>query len=533
MPQRFWVNTARRRVLGEMVEILGGSAALADARGRHQWRRELSETVEGLELEPYPTPRQEFIEAIRACGARPGGLELLLETTQFVAPALSHWLRPLLDEWNAVDLYDARDWTALRNALDVALPELSTTVVEICGDRIRLPSHCTTAWRAFLYLACRNTPPGGLPPSMVLLEHLASHADLASSVGELHAWNDHFAQLWELTDGDGGLRALRTALAIGRTARDRPAGVVSVSDRQAEAAGAASERPVIKLFIKVAPDLTPVDGKGRRKGRRDARYRLSARVKYAESAGLHHESEGEPEEPVSRSRVPMAVAGLLTRMAELWQSRAEDVVLEFFLPTELLNEPVEWWNRDPLLGYPNPLFSKYPEIFVHSLERVQRRELHHAWRMRWARWKNHPDMGSVHWCDPEGRGIDEHLALLDARIGKQDEVVAMVLSEPPQPQRGLGMRELRLGLDLGVPVFIHHREDSASEAFRSTVREGLAEGGLAMLPARARQWKSDSATGATGTQADPVKHLSVIWDNPEQLLDGGPCAPVAFVGGID
>lgn len=528
MSERLAENRARRRVLGEMVNVLGGSAALADARGRHQWRRELCEVFGGLELEQYPTPHQEFYEAVRACGDLPGGLEALLEITGFVAPSLTHRLRPLLDEWNAADLYRGRDWAALRQALDIGIPELNAIVAEVCGDRFRLPAHCTTAWHTFLHLACRNTPPGGLPPSMVLLEHLALHPDLASSVGELHAWNDHFAHEWGVADGDDGLISMRAGLAGGRTVDVLPLG-----GRSVDGLGAEPERPVIRLFVKVAPDLTPVDAKGRKQGRREARYRLAARVRYAESSGLHQEPQGEPRELVTRSRIPVAVAELLTRMAELWQSRAEEVVLEFFLPTELLNEPVEWWNRNPQLGYSNPILSKYHEIFIHSLERVQRRELHHAWRMRWARWKSRPEQADVHWCDTEGRSTDEHLALLDARIGRRDEVVAMVLSEPPRPRSGLGLRELRVGLDLGVPVLIHHREDSASEAFRSVVREGLAEDGLAKLPERARQWKSDCAAGGNGSQEDPVRDLSVIWDNPELLLDGGPCAPATFVGGID
>lgn len=529
MSERFPESRGRRRVLGEMVNVLGASAALADARGRHQWRRELSEALDGLELEPYPTPHQEFFEAVRACGDLPGGLEALLEITGFVAPALIHRLRPLLDEWNAADLYRGRDWSALRQALDVGIPELHAIVAEVCGDRFRLPAHCTTAWHTFLHLACRNTRPGGLPPSMELLERLALHADLASSVGELYAWNDHFAHEWGVVDGDDGLIATRAGLAGGRTGDVLPrAGRSTVDGLDGE-----PERPVIKLFVKVAPDLTPVDAKGRRQGRREARYRLAARVRYAESSWLHQEPEGDPRELVTRSRVPVAVAELLTRMAELWQSRSEEVVLEFFLPTELLNEPVEWWNRNPQLGYANPILSKYHEIFIHSLERVQRRELHHAWRMRWARWKSRPGQADVHWCDAEGRSSDEHLALLDAQIGRRDEVVAMVLSEPPRPRSGVGLRELRLGLDLGVPVLIHHREDSASETFRSVVREGLAEDGLSKLPERTRQWKSDCAAGGIGSREDPVRDLSVIWDDPELLLDGGPCAPATFVGGID
>jgi hypothetical protein len=458
-------------------------------------------------------------------------LELFVEATVFLAPALEHRLYPLLDRWSALDLYQGRDWTALQHALDVPVLGLAGEISAVTADRIRLPSYCVTAWHAFLHLSRHNAAPGGLPPGLVLLEHLAVRAELASSVGELCAWSEHFAVQWGISSGENGLLQLRSTLNDRHMPTAPPPAGDSTQEQPAEEVPAA---PVIRLFIKLAPDLTPRQGTGVKPRRKDGRYRLSARVRYPESAGLHHEQEGEDEESVPRGRLPVAVAGLLTRMAELWRSRAEDVVLEFFLPTELLNEPIEWWNRDPAAGYPNPLFSKYPEILVHSLERLQRRELHHAWRTRWARWKSRPESGGgVYWCDPEGHETEKYLALLDARIGKQDDVVAMVLSGPPQPRAALGLRELRLGLDLGVPVFIHHRHH-ATEAFRSVVRDGLSEqGGLANLRARARQWKGDlAAAGNLSSQEDPARHVSVIWDDPEQLLDGGPSAPAAFVGRI-
>ncbi|WFB06722.1 hypothetical protein LRS74_06440 [Streptomyces sp. LX-29] len=530
-----------------MVDVLGAAAALNDARGRYQWRRELSEAFDDLELDPYPTPRQEYIEAVRACGEHEGGLELLLDVTHFVAPAVSHRLRPLVDEWHSVDLYGDHGWSALRAALDIGLPELPALVAEVCGDRYRLPTHCATAWHAFVHLACRNAPPDGLPPSMALLEHLAVHADLASAVGELRAWNDRHAESWGLREGPNGLLALRAALSRPRgpgraesagpsagTADGAPRGGVDPA-RSTDPAVDAGGQPVIRVYIKVAPDLTPADSGTRRQGRREQRYRLSTRVKYVESAQLHQESGGEPPDSVPRNRLPAAVAQVLTSMSELWRSRAEGVVLDFFLPNELLNEPVEWYDRNPRLGYANPLLSKYPEIVLHSLERVQRRSLHHAWRMRWARWQSRPGGGEVHWCDPEGRRPEEHLALLDARIGKQEDIAGMVLSEPPQPRGGLGLRELGLGLDLGVPVLIHHRQDSGSAQFRSLVREALTvtDEGLSKLPVRAREWKCDSAAGGIDSpESAVIKNLSIIWDDPAHLLDG-PSAPATFVGGFD
>ncbi|MFB6956718.1 hypothetical protein ACFCYB_06680 [Streptomyces sp. NPDC056309] len=537
MPQGLAVQTEQhRRIRREVVGVLAESSALTDTRGRHQWRRELTQLLGGQSLAEFPTAQQEFVEAVRVCEQRADGLSLLVEATSLVAPALEHRLAPLVEEFHALQLYESRDWTALRAALTVGLTELDATVARVTGGRVRLPPYCTTAWQAFLHLSGLAAMPGVvLSPGMVLLEHLALHTDLASRVGELHGWNDHFAELWGLVDVAGGLTEVRAALGDRRSApeQDDAGGPEASSSPSMTDSPDASARPVIRLYIKLVPDLAPVQGAGRRQARKGRRYWVSARVKYAESPALQHAKEGEAQQAVSRAQVPAAVARLLTRMSSLWHSRAEEVVLEFFLPTELLNEPVEWWDRDPSLAYPNPLFSKYPEIVLHSLERLHRRDAYQVWRLRWARWKGAPgNKDVIHWCEQAGRAVNEYLERLDATIGAKKDVVAMVLSEPPATRNAAGLGEVRVGIDLGIPVFIHHR-DATSVQFHGMVRDGLAEGGLAGLPFHTRQWKSDSTARADASARDPAQHLCVVWDDPEQLLDGGAGAPAAFIGGIE
>ncbi|WP_369392886.1 hypothetical protein AB5J72_38880 [Streptomyces sp. CG1] len=538
-------NEQSNRIVRGVVGVLAESSALTDTRGRHQWRLELTRQLgsRGQALEEFPTAQQEFVAAVRVCEELPDGLAVLVDATCLVAPSLEHRLMPLVEEFYALRLYDGRDWTALRDALDVSLPELDATVAVITGGRVRLPTYCTTAWHAFLHLSGLTSLPGTvLSPGMLLLEHLALHPDLASHVGELQGWNDHFAARWKLADGEDGLAALRASLLDGRPFPAERA-VVSPAERavvvpEAPPALPADppvrpERPVIRLYIKLVPDLTPLPGTGRRPARKGRRYWVSARVKYAESPELHHAKEGEARQPVPRAQVPATVARMLTRMASLWHTRAQEVVLEFFLPTELLNEPVEWWDRDPSLGYANPLFSKYPEIVLHSLERLHRRDAYQIWRLRWARWKDAPENEeAVHYCDQAGRPVKEYLGRLDKTIGAKKDVVAMVLSEPPAVGRAAGLGEVRVAIDLGIPVCILHRE-ATSEQFHGMVRDGLAEGGLAGLPFHARQWKSDSATPADGRTQASAQHLCVVWDDPEQLLGDGAGAPAAFIGGIE
>ncbi|WP_236719254.1 VMAP-C domain-containing protein [Wenjunlia vitaminophila] len=494
-----------------MVGVLEESMALADPRGRQQWRGELVDAVDGLELVELPTARQEFHQAVRRCADLDQGLATLVEITEFLAEAVAHRLRPLLDTWEALELYGGRDWTALHRALDFHLPGLSVLVADVTLGRVRLPASSVTAWDAFVHLSVHNAPPGGLPPGMAFLEHLLHQPEAASAVGEIRAWNDHFAQQWRLTAEVAGLR--------GHLAERRgPGGWDPGGDLQAA---------VIRSYIKVAPDLAPSDPPGRGPGDR-SRYWLSSCVRYTESAELHPQP-GVPDTPVARGELPHAVARLLRTMAEEWQSRADEVVLEFFLPVELLDEPVEWWDLNPNEGFPTPMIHRYPDIRIHSLERVQRRQHHHAWRRRWRRWSDVPANAALHWCTPGGRPDDEHLGEVYGEIGRQDEIMGMVLSAAPRGPRGRGSREVLLGLEHGVPLLVYHREDSGSEAFHSMVKEAMSEGGLANLPERTRQWKRD-----VSVKENPViKNLTVIFDDPEQLLDGGPSAPATFLGGIE
>ena len=550
-------DEVQRGLITAMVKVLeepvGG---LMQDSGRLLWRQLLDEAVEDVPQGTYSVPRQEFVSLVHACAGQQGGLETLAEVTETVAPALVRHLRPLLDEWQAYHVHQGGNWRSLREALQPRLTELAAVVSESTDGRHVLPPYCATPWQAFAHLATLNSPADGLPPAMVLLERLARVPELASAVGEIRAWNDHFAQEWGMLDGPDGLRSLRRNLEAAQRNDRVPVGAavsgasggsadVPPADGAGQPARPAEEGPpLIRLYIRVTRDRTPQPG-NRRRTPRPPRYHVSACVKYADSPALQRQPEAEPREPVTRDQLPVTVAELLTKMAVMWHNRSESVALEFFLPLELLTEAVEFWDRDPARGFENPLLSTY-RVSVHSLDRIQRREFHRAWRARWAQWRKN----ETHWHD--GRNLEharrvvhacateptlgdrEHLSRLDAAVGSDDDVVGMLLCEPPWEQGELGMREVSLALDLGVPVLMYHRDSVATPAWRAAMWEALAEDGLAALPRRTQQWKTDAAAGRHSAH-DPatIRAMGMIWDDPEHLLDGGPSAPATFVGGTD
>lgn len=501
-------------LIAAIVAILEEPAGgLMQDGGRLLWRQFVHEAVDGLPQETYSVPHQEFLSVVRACARQEGALEELVRATELVAPAVGLQLQPLLEEWWAHHVYGGRNWSSLRQALQPRLPELASLVSLSTGGRRTLPAHCGTPWQAFVHLADLNSPVGGLPPGMVFLEHWRTAPNwprrwvrygpgTTTSHGNGDCWTGPTAyggcaDGWTRPAGDEGVGISAADPAGG--AADRPQDDGAEAGREDHTAP--DGRPLIRLYIRVATDRTPQPSTGRRRAARIPRYQVSACVKYANSPTLHREPGAEPQAPATREQLGSCVAELLTRMSALWHNRSELVALEFFLPLELLNEPVEWWDRDPARGYANPLLSTY-RVSVHSLDRVQRREFHRAWRARWTHWREN---GSnlehtrrvVHECAPEPTLTDsEHLARLDAVVGSDDDVVGMLLCQPPWDHSKLGIQEVSLALDLGVPLLMYHREDEAASACRAAVREALAEDGLAALPRLAQQWKTDAAATA-------------------------------------
>ncbi|MFF3844356.1 hypothetical protein [Streptomyces sp. NPDC002328] len=563
-------------LIAGMVAVLEEpNGGLMREDGRQLWRRLVHDTVEQLPQDTYGVPHQEFVSVVRACAAREGALTHLGQVTKLVSPGLDRHLQPLLDEWRAHGVYGARSWYSLREALDRRLTgpaDLPTLMSRSTGGRRILPPYCLTPWQAFTHLADANAPSSGLPPSMVLLEHLARHPELSAFTAELRSWNDHFATEWGLLNRADGLLSLRASLETSHARElSSPSRQVSETSPPHErviardevieprnGAGGPSDEPAvtrldaeappgrrtIDVYIKVTPDHAPqATAGGRRRSTRKPRYHVSACVKYWDSLKLYRPTGTESDTPVTREQLGACFSELLTRMAPLWHDRSEVVALEFFLPLDLLAEPVEWWDRDPTRRFANPLLGTH-QVSVHSLERVQRPALHNPWRMRWAYFKknaaeNAADRESaknvVHECPADPLLSDDvHLGQLYMAVGSDSDVAALILCEAPLRKGELGLEEMGLALDLGVPVLLYRRENSAAEAWRAAVREALADAGLSGVALRAQRWKTDTAAGRSVPHAPAtIRAMGLVWDDPEYLLDGGPSAPATFVGGTE
>lgn len=481
----------RNELIVSIVDALQGSATVAQASSREIWRGmladELSSPVEpfgGERLRPW------LLHVVKGCTEVGDGLACLARSLEYVEQQSSTVaaLWPLVDEWEAVDFFNDADLGHLRGALQ-SLGTSDTAAMARRASRSRvqeLPAWCQTAWQVFLRLAGENSPPGELPPSMAFLALSAERlvedgrADAAELLRRFNRGQaaelglDHLLADWQHTEFPGPAPSLIPAY----------------------------------LMIQFEPDRIEAD-----------RYYLS-HWRQSDSDGWHP-VRGETLH-LCREELPQAVERLLEEAEEKWADLRQPVILEFVLPWELLNEPVEWWSKESDSEYPTPLALDYP-VVVRSLERLQRAAWHRPWHNKWRQLRERPADSHPHWSRP---ALDEsYFFHLERELKEDHHAVCLVLSEPPGDDSGTGRREVLAGLRAGVPAMIWHRGDCSDPKFQDAIGEILEDRGLGSLAERVGKWRKEAlALGPGGWDQHVGRHLAILLDDPERKP--GPPGPV-------
>ncbi|WP_328431671.1 VMAP-C domain-containing protein [Streptomyces sp. NBC_00453] len=475
----------RERIRAQTLAALHDVGALHDRYARAVLLELVGETLgRPADVREQATAQLQLLELFRFCTRHQDGLSVLARQLPTVEPGCSQapFVQRLADEWTAVDALDGLadlidSWEYLANTLGgLAMPYGKRTALVRSATHARVaapPSHAENCWHDFLHLAGQGAPRGGLPPWMVYLER--STDDMGNSVAlEMLARNRQWAlscDLAELLDHD----------------RRRPP------------AATAPVRPYQEyLAIHIAPD--PLES---------GHYTVSHSF-MSDARGPHWE-HGETYPRVPAKGLQRVVTAIIRTVEGVGGDRLAHVWLEFVLPFELLNLPVDWWPRDTA-EVPNvPLAVNYP-VVIRSLDRLQNRAWHRFWRARWQQLGRDEHPSKSVYINVARRGGD-HLRGLEARLGDNEHFVALVLSEPPLPDQGHGRRELQAALRSGLPVVIWHRSGHSPQEFRE-VLDGLLDEGLQRLPAKVAAYRRRAAIDEDS--AHPGRHLTVLWDDPDR-----------------
>jgi hypothetical protein len=493
--RRIGAQTARTLLQMRALGTPEGPAALAAAVSR--------ETGRPLATRDEHTVAEQFLNVFRHCAQDPDGLSVLAGVLHGMDPYCPQVfaVQRFADEWTAVGSLEGLpvlgSWRFLAEALQPLQPlpypyKMRSALVWLAtGQRLNEPPpHADSPWHDFLYLAGQNTAPGELPPWMFHLDVCAPYMS-RELTEEVMARNRQWSLglgLSELLDEErnrargssvsGVARQLRRYLAI-RIETD----------------------PLNNTRYNVFPSHMS-DGPGRGWVQGQPRHQVPV----------------EQLEDVVGSIVRQTERGRTTGPAD--GAEPAPLFLEFVLPFELLNLPVEWWPH----GWdgasqvtPGSGFS----VVIRSLDRLQNREWHEFWNTRWQQLgADEPPARSVCYAgDTRGRpGVPAGVPqALEQRLDEDEHLVALVLSEPPLTGGGDGSQELRTALRKGLPVVIWNRADRATTGLREVLDELLGDG-LKRFPARVDAYRREAAapSGDTASTGHIGRHLTVLWDDAER-----------------
>ncbi|CCH29660.1 hypothetical protein ABZ816_15065 [Actinosynnema sp. NPDC047251] len=485
-------GATRLRIQGELTDLLESSAALRTESGRQMLTDILGDLFEGPVHLNGSATRAQLLDLVRqCCHHHPAGLKWLVSALRVLdpyTPALDR-LGELSDEWVAAKALPTRDWDRLREVLrSIRLAEGESAERRLLRELVRtstvgkceeLPAGCRSTWTTFLYLANRNTSPNRLSPVMVFVAQLADRVADRAVAEELLRWNWRWAERFEVTD------------------------LMAADRRRPELAGHLRTDAVCLVF-ELDPD--PVEPE---------KVTLSYWRHWAGSR-WNGRREGDVEVALQdlEAEIDRVIAELEVDLGSAPEGvRSGSIMVEFVVPWEMVNLPIELWRKASLSADTVPLAVEHP-VVMRSLERKRHSRFLLAWKQRWRTLVEHSSPLRSYWAHAYQ---DNDFTKMAVDLQEDDTVASLILSEPPGDRRGRAWREAAAAFRAGIPVLIWDRADCANPRFREAVNTVLADGALEDLPHRVAQLRRAALKAGPGEFPHAGHSFAVLWENASRL----------------
>ena len=389
-----------------------------------------------------------------------------VERGDFASPA---WLRLLgrpvtsgprevLGQFPDEEMDLVRGWLA-----DVDVPNFADLARRAAGTTL---PRFEDAGQAFTHLADLNAGPDAVPPALVFLDALVAEAG-ADQAGALAAWINE--QVRRLTIGDAFARRRR---AMAYLVEEPRLHLLIALDRD----GISARRYVLSVWRQDDPDVWPP-------ARTDVRT-------------------------VDIDRIERIFDDVVVAAERAWAGQRATVTLEVMLPRELVQLPVHSWCKELESGQPQPLCLDYI-IRLRSLDRLKAAHWHRAWRERWLSMHADPSPARIHFAGANGDSGRVDVAL------REQNAVAMVLTEPPPRQPEATVDEFIAAMRSGLPIVIWHPH-ATPEELETYLTELISPGTLIDLPERTK--KSRMSALGPASDGNLARDLVVLWDDPDRTV---------------
>jgi transcriptional regulator with XRE-family HTH domain len=425
----------------------------------------------GFTVPYFATVRQDLVAIVMACERQPRGLHQLVDTLHDLAgeSAALAKVRAVVHTLTAPELFVAEDQQELFDMLENhTWPRLAEAYREAAGPlAVIAEPGAANPTVLFSRLAELNARPDGLLPPLLFVERLAQ-VGTDQIAGQLRDWNRRQAARLGLTE------------------------ILRVAERETAMSAGPPQASKAYLIIQLEPE--PLDAE-------------LYEMQYWRQWAIDWQPESGEDFVGALPDVRRRVAELVLDAESGWAADADGITLEFVLPRELLDLPVDqWW-----LDTDEPLGLNYP-IVVRSLERMRNRQWHREWRRRWAQLGA---QAAEHRLAPVVRpaiGDPTELRQLTAELAIDHKLTVLALDSAPPA----GGPEVLAALRAGVPVIVWNREPLASDAFAQDDLRQLFD--PEQDPRENVRIMRVKAYGSQDPRRHVGSHLTVLWDDPYRLV---------------
>lgn len=486
----------RTRIETELVHGLASMPLMQHPDSRQLFVRRLRHRLKHqVEIRDFPQPHLQSVEVVGACWDVSVGLAAMVEEIKLLAPEASQvrLLQRLVHERDVLDVLANEDWSELAPALRGCCPQnLGWLYQRATNHReASAPDWCEDAWGVFVHLSGQNAPASGLPPGMLFLLQLEYEVD-ADVASVLYRRNQREASRLDLTaEFDRHRAALNLTLET-------------------------PDQPYLYLVIQIEPEQLPGDA--------PERYVVTQYRQWHGEDGWHSQPCGRVR-GVSRAGLESVAEQMVREAEQAWNTRTAYLVVEFILPTRLLNAAVAWWRKERANEFlPDRRLSLDYPVVVRSLERLRRKDWHYNWWRKWRWLQAQPAYSRLHRSPP---GVD--LTQLEATLS-DPEVTGMVLSEPPTactPGTALGsdtgIKEVMTALRAGLPVIMWHRTRPTNADAWQSIQEMVADGRITSLPTSVQRLRLECLQLPAPDRSEHLgRQVALLWDDPERTPELTP-----------